>query len=122
MTCHYYRLNVWAFILTLDPIALQNMVAQAADIASSAYIDDLFSEPDPRLVELSKVQQLPIFHKIFERVSLSRRKLDKFVLYAAEGFDDIKEDFFSAIEKYPSFIENITSLTAIDVRREDLER
>ncbi len=98
------------------------MVTQASDIASSAYIDDLFSEPDPRLVEVTKVQQLPIFHKIFKRVSLSRHRLDKFVLHATDGFQDIKEDFLSAMEKYPAFIQQITSLTAINVKFEDLAR
>jgi hypothetical protein len=98
------------------------MVAQAADIASSAYIDDLFSEPDPRLVEVSKVQQMPIFHKIFEQVNLSHRKFDTFVLHATDGFEDVKEDFFSGLELYPSFIQQITSLTAIDVKVEDLAR
>jgi hypothetical protein len=122
ITCQYYRLNVWALIVTLDPASLSNMVAQAADIASSAYIDDLFSEPDPRLVEVSKVQRMPIFHKIFEQVNLSHRKFDTFVLHATDGFEDVKEDFFRGLELYPSFIQQITSLTAIDVKVQDLVR
>lgn len=95
---------------------------QAADVASSDYIDDLFSEPDPRLIEVLKVQQIPVFHKIFQQVDLSRRKFDKFVLQATDGFADIKEDFFSGLEAYPSFIQQITSLTAIHIRADDLAR
>ena len=59
---------------------------------------------------------------MFERIDQSAIKLDKFSLDYAEGFDEMKEHLFGALERYPSFMNRLTSLRINGLAHKDAER
>lgn len=92
------------------------------DNADFAYIDNLFAAPDPRWVQISKQKNMNLFNAIFQRVDQCVRKLDSFSLEGIEGFNEVKEDLFSALERYPAFIQQITSLKVLNIDQVDALR
>lgn len=101
---------------------MHDLIKHSIDNAEFAYIDDIFAEPDPHFVQVARQKRINLFNTMFQRIEQSAMKLDTFTLDYVEGFDETKEHFFGAIERYPAFLNQITSLRVSHFCMDDLGR
>lgn len=96
------------------PTSFPDLVKHSIDNADFAYIDDIFAEPDPHFMQVARQKRMNLFSAIFQRIDESVRKLESFTIESVEGFQEIEDNFFKALEQYPSFLQQITSLTMLN--------
>lgn len=121
-TCQYWRLNAWAFIVTLDPVEFQQLVKKVANHASfdPNMALDLFSDA---VAPSTQDNQFQVFDFLFERIERSILQVDYFTLDGSlDGWSDIKLDLLGALEKYPGFMKQLKQLKLIHLSSMDLAR
>jgi hypothetical protein len=104
------------------PTSFPDLVKHSIDNADFAYIDDIFAEPDPHFMQVARQKRMNLFSAIFQRIDESVRKLESFTIESVEGFQEIENNFFKALEQYPSFLQQITSLTMLNFGWSNAER
>eukprot|EP01120_Amphizonella_sp_Union-15-10_P013469 TRINITY_DN623_c0_g1_i2.p1 TRINITY_DN623_c0_g1~~TRINITY_DN623_c0_g1_i2.p1 ORF type:complete len:322 (-),score=44.73 TRINITY_DN623_c0_g1_i2:69-1034(-) len=122
LTCKYWNENIWCFVVTIDPTSFRELIQHRIENTNFDYLDDIFSEPDPHLIERFKLKRYKLFHILFEKVSLCPRKVQQFTIENHSDFEVIKLEFISAMEKYPLFANQLRHLKIVDMDMESLKR